>query len=119
MSIRHFLLSLSLLCGVTAVADEVTTVSPQREVCFRTNAANDAWNSGYGDGGAGDYGTSSGGYDQLGYGTLMFAIPESPSTGIQATEQQEQQNSPAYDLRGIRIREEKGIVIKNGMKVVR
>lgn len=75
--------------------------------------------TGYGDGGAGDYGTSSGGYDQLGYGALMFAIPESPSTGIQATEQQKQQNSPAYDLRGIRIREEKGILIKNGMKVVR
>lgn len=25
------------------------------------------------DGGAGDYGPNSGGFDQLGYGTLMFA----------------------------------------------
>lgn len=33
--------------------------------------------SGYGsDGGAGDYGTSSGGFDQLGYGTLMYARPD-------------------------------------------
>ncbi len=29
--------------------------------------------NGYGDGGAGDYGPNSGGFDQLGYGTLMFA----------------------------------------------
>lgn len=29
--------------------------------------------NGYGDGGAGDYGPNSGGSDQLGYGTLMFA----------------------------------------------
>ncbi len=29
--------------------------------------------NGYGDGGAGDYGPNSGGFDQLGYGTLMYA----------------------------------------------
>lgn len=29
--------------------------------------------NGYGDGSAGDYGPNSGGFDQLGYGTLMFA----------------------------------------------
>ena len=29
--------------------------------------------NGWGDGGAGDYGTTSGGFDQLGYGTLMYA----------------------------------------------
>lgn len=29
--------------------------------------------TGYGDGGAGDYGNTSGGFDQLGYGTLMYA----------------------------------------------
>lgn len=29
--------------------------------------------NGYGDGGAGDYGPNSGGFDQSGYGTLMFA----------------------------------------------
>ena len=28
---------------------------------------------GYSDGGAGDYGPNSGGFDQLGFGTLMFA----------------------------------------------
>jgi hypothetical protein len=28
----------------------------------------------YSDGGAGDYGSNSGGYDQLGFGTLMFAV---------------------------------------------
>lgn len=27
----------------------------------------------FSDGGQGDYGPNSGGYDQLGYGTLMFA----------------------------------------------
>lgn len=27
----------------------------------------------FSDGGAGDYGPNSGGFDQLGYGTLMFA----------------------------------------------
>lgn len=33
--------------------------------------------NGWGDGGAGDYGTTSGGFDQLGYGTLMYADPTS------------------------------------------
>jgi hypothetical protein len=28
---------------------------------------------GFSDGGAPDYGSNSGGYDQMGYGTLMFA----------------------------------------------
>lgn len=28
------------------------------------------------DGGGGDYGNNSGGYDQLGYGTLMYAVPD-------------------------------------------
>lgn len=33
--------------------------------------------SGYGsDGGGGDYGTTSGGFDQLGYGTLMFGVAD-------------------------------------------
>jgi hypothetical protein len=35
---------------------------------MRLNAAR-----GYSDGGSGDYGPNSGGYDQLGWGTLMFA----------------------------------------------
>ena len=35
--------------------------------------AENAW----GEGGAGDYGTNSNGFDQLGYGTLMYADPES------------------------------------------
>lgn len=38
---------------------------------MRENAARN-----YSDGGAGDYGSNSGGFDQLGYGTLMFAKDE-------------------------------------------
>jgi hypothetical protein len=49
-------------CGKTAVyAGEWVTL-------MRQNAAR-----GYSDGGQGDYGNNSGGYDQLGWGTLMFA----------------------------------------------
>jgi hypothetical protein len=31
------------------------------------------WQAGHPDGGGGDYGSNSGGYDQLGFGTLMYA----------------------------------------------
>ncbi|MGN0282443.1 MAG: alginate lyase family protein [Prevotella sp.] len=71
--------------------------------------------TGYGDGGAGDYGTTSGGYDQLGYGSLMFAVPSS-GTGIEASKATRTTDAPAYDLRGIRSEGKKGIVIRNGKK---
>ena len=74
--------------------------------------------TGYGDGGAGDYGTTSGGFDQLGYGSLMFAEPES-GTAIEAPKSNCDTEAPAYDLRGVRTDGKKGLIIKEGKKVIK
>lgn len=45
---RLYLMSIMLLSSIiTMWADGITAITPIQEVCFRTNATNDAWNTGY------------------------------------------------------------------------
>lgn len=77
--------------------------------------------TGYGDGGAGDYGPNSGGHDQLGYGTLMFLFApsrsESPSTDIAALTTEHGDSANIYNLCGQRLSAAaKGVNIMRGKK---
>lgn len=75
--------------------------------------------TGFGDGGAGDYGTNSGGFDQLGYGSLMYAVPEGGGTAVESIKSAsttDDDNAPCYDLRGMKSEAKKGIVVCKGKK---
>lgn len=57
-----------LVCRLAADYGKSAVYSKQWTTLMRQNVVR-----GYGEGGGGDYGNASGGYDQLGWGTLMFA----------------------------------------------
>lgn len=98
--------------------------------------------TGYGDGGAGDYGTNSGGFDQLGYGTLMFAAveakpepptdptdptdpteptdPSDPETGIDNIESN-QSNNTIHSIKGYKLKKinGRGVYLINKRMVIK
>ena len=51
--------------------------------------------NGFGDGGAGDYGSTSGGFDQLGYGTLMYYRTDIESDGQARNDTYVRNDAPA------------------------
>lgn len=74
------------------------------------------------DGGSGDYGSNSGGFDQLGCGTLMFAQSTNPS-GIKTSQIDTTSNTlETYNLQGIRMNINNmphGIYVCNGKKIIK
>ncbi len=83
--------------------------------------------SGFGsDGGSGDYGTGSGGFDQLGYGTLMFSQPADAGSSTQVAlpwaARAAQLNERLASISGQRIANgailRRGIYIRGGKKVM-
>lgn len=48
------------------------------------------------EGGGGDYGTTSGGFDQLGYGTLMFTLQEEHGSSDTSTKKGSRSPRPRY-----------------------
>ncbi len=83
--------------------------------------------SGFGcDGGSGDYGTGSGGFDQLGYGTLMFSQPADAGNSTQVAlpwaTRAAQMNKGTVSISGQCIADaavlSRGIYIRGGKKVV-